>query len=401
MAMVFIGFAVEAALEWGFLGETAATLTSGVVEAGALTGEAVGTVEVAATAGLTDAAGATTAEGLGVIGTRTIQGRVAARGAIASGITTMGYKGKNAVKGIMIGPDGEALAHGDVHPDDIGNEYSGSDGKRRKIDFEHTFEDSNKHSLGLDVPLPPTKRRKGERTPHKIVSIEQYNDLQHKKNPFFTPLVDQTNMSSMRKNNGIPHTRTVIHRFSTNEGSNTQTADDNTVAFSVTANSIENPSASGAITSNAMLFDQMAQVYERYTVLKAVIRVDYFNDSTSEGKVVGISLKDDTTTLTDTGHYAELGDTIYKTLTPKEHSQIVMTANPAKYFGVKKSGIMADDRLSCATGSDARPSDALFFHVWAAPINGANSATGSVQHYMTVEYTVKWQQPIDTARSTA
>lgn len=209
-------------------------------------------------------------------------------------------------------------------------------------------------------------------------------------------------MTSMRKTNGIPSKRTVIHRFSTNEGSNSHGTTDVTVGFAVAANSLENPSAFGTIINNAMLFDQLSAIYERYTVKKATIRVDFFNESTTEGMIVGISLKDDVDVLTSTGHYAELGDTVYKTLTPKEHSTLVFTADPVKYFGTKKSNAMADDRLSTGTGGDSRPADALFFHLWSAPIDGTGAGTSPVvQMYYTVEYEATWNHPIELARSVA
>ncbi len=257
---------------------------------------------------------------------------------------------------------------------------------------------AEKHQI--TAPTRPSKRRKGNSMQFdnsaKRSKFNLTGDVVHHKiNPFF-PFP----MTSMRKSTGFPHTKKMIHRFSTNEGVVTQLSGDNTVGQAVAANAIENPHASGQITTNALLYDQMAVMYNRYTVTKATIRVDFFNKSTVDGKIVGISLKDDTVILVDTGHYAELGDTIYKSVSPLEHTQIVLQANPAKYFGVKKSNALADDRLSCATGSDARPDDKLFFHVWAAPIDGSNTGTAACQYYTTVEYEVVWQQPIEINRST-
>lgn len=264
--------------------------------------------------------------------------------------------------------------------------------KKQRIEGDTTVTD-RKHRLDLGLDDGPRKRAKGTQT---LITLVEYNRRQHKKNPHFEDVT--LIMPGKRRRNGIPATRTVTHRWSTNEVDLALLTDDTTVAARIPVNALENPFTGAATTTNAMLFDQLAAIYERYTVTKATIRCDFFNDSALDGVVVGISLKDDATQLTDTGHYAELGDTIYKTLTPKEHSQIVMTGRPGKFFGVK--AVLADDRLSCQTGGDARPDNTLFFHIWIAPIDGANTTASAVRCYITIVYTAVWQQPLTTARST-
>lgn len=265
-----------------------------------------------------------------------------------------------------------------------------------------SFAEPEEQSGGVDdklLPPPPDTGEKGE-TPHKIiVPFAEYVRIQHRKHRLLP-----TAMPGKRHKNGIPYTRTVVQRFSTNEANMNQPGTDATVGLWIYANALENPFQVTDITSNALLFDQLVKIYERYYVKKATLRVDFFNDSTTEGQVVGLSIKDDKTILSSTGQYVENGETVYRTLTPKEHSQLVLTVKPPSFFGSKHPG--SDDRLQVtATGgdaADARPSDELLFHMWTCPIDGANTvSTTKVRCFITIEYEVVWSQPRAMDRSTA
>lgn len=391
--LIAAGFALEAAIEYGAAGEAAAFVTSGLVEAGGIAGEAIGTVE-AAQVSLDAATALSETESLAIASTRAAQGRVAVRGAIAGGLSKMLDTGKNKIQSVMVDGDGTALVSGYSSPDDIGKEFAGYDTtKRRRIDYEHN--PNPKHQLS-GLPDPPTKRRrKGDTTPHKIVTIEQYNAIQHKINPL------SGNMPITRKPNGLPYTRTVVHRVSTNAILLNTASGPNTTSDFVCANALENPFSATNHTGNAMLFDQMVVQYAKYYVKKASIRVDWFNDDAVDGAVVGISLKDDTAVLTSTGQYAELGETIYRSLTPKEHTQIALSVEPPKYFGSKTPS--SDDRLQVfGTGgdaSDARADDSLYFHLWCCNIDYSLATQLKLRAFVTVEYEVIWSEPRALARS--
>lgn len=217
---------------------------------------------------------------------------------------------------------------------------------------------------------------------------------------------------SSRKPTGIPYSRKVTHRFSTNVATIALNSATNggTTAINMVANALENVMSTGT-TGNAMLFDQMAKIYDKYVVTKCSVRVDAFNELANDGVIVGLSLKDDQAVLAATGHYAELGDTVYKTLTPGEHSMLTMSVSPPKFFGSKAptsdsrlvvtNGTTPEQVSMAGDGADSRPSDPLYYHMWIAPMDSTNATAGNVQLFVTAEYEVTWMEPRELERSIA
>lgn len=280
-------------------------------------------------------------------------------------------------------------------------------GKRPKLgladDWMDAAESEGQHYSNVHEPPeaqpPPAKRVKVNQLIDRVKLLK----TQHKINPFFSPAVAMS-----RKSTGIPLSRKVTHRFSTNEGVIQIGTNDLTAHVTMLANAIENPAGFGPSTANAMLFDQLGKIYDKYVVTKASIRCDYFNGTANDlGVICGLSLKDDVNVLATTGHYAELGGTVYKTLTPLEHSTLTMSVNPGKWFGSKAPS--SDSRLTVHAGAsalagdanDARPTDELYYHMWACPIAGANATAINVHVYVTIEYEVTWSEPRNLERSVA
>ncbi len=210
---------------------------------------------------------------------------------------------------------------------------------------------------------------------------------------------DMTNSSNPI---GLPKTKKVRHTYSSAEGIIARAADANTDSFYVHANSIENPHQDAGDVHNALLYDQMVDLYERYYVTAATVRCDFFHEggAAEEGAVCGIAVLDDTTTLTKPGHYQEVGNTVWKPINPGEHQTIVFAVKPGTFFG--SAAISSDTRLAVTAGSDGRLSDPLYFHFYCAPIAG-NAATGAynVTTLITIEYEVTWFDPKSVAQSTA
>lgn len=200
---------------------------------------------------------------------------------------------------------------------------------------------------------------------------------------------------------GLPKTKKVKHAFSSTYGSITRGADALADAFIVYANSLENPLAVAADSHNALLYDQMVDLYERYYVTECTIRVDYFHEGgTTEGAIVGIAALDDTTPLTVAGHYQEVGNTVWKPITPGEHQTIIYAVNCSKFFGTKT--ISSDNRLQVTAGGDGRPSDEIFFHVYGTPLSEQTATAAYKIHCMiTLEYTAVWFDPKSVAQSVA
>jgi len=362
MALPLIAGGIVIAGEAGAFGEAIAVTTGLVVGVGEFLGEL----------------------GL-VVGSTTILEESAIVAARAAG----GASARLAVAGAVGGVINEGIHQGKVVVDIAGNFLSMADAQE---------------PLSESPGIETRKRKRGDnpKSPHKrIVTVAEFLRIHKRNHPLLASSLD---MTGKRHSNGIPYTRTVVQRFSTNEGTMNQPGNDTTVGLWILANAIENPFQDAAIVSNALLFDQMVAIYEKYYVKKATLRVDFFNDSTTEGQVVGLSLKDDVTILSSTGQYVENGETVYRTLTPKEHTQLVMAVKPPAFFGSKTPS--SDSRLQViATGgdaADARPTDALYYHLWTAPMDGVNTVTTtSVKCFITIEYEVVWSQPRDMARGVA
>lgn len=120
-------------------------------------------------------------------------------------------------------------------------------------------------------------------------------------------------------------------------------------------------------------FIQMQGMYEQYVVKKATIRWDYFNshpdgNANPDSVVVGISVKDDPTTILQPGHYQELGSSVWQVAPPEGSGKLVYEVFPPKFFGVSVKNASTDATLKAGTQGllpASQPDNLLYFHIWA------------------------------------
>lgn len=214
---------------------------------------------------------------------------------------------------------------------------------------------------------------------------------------------------------GLPVKRKVTHRFCSPNGQMTFNSNAPVVIRNtVLANDLKDPGndlGAGVITNGGgavadahdpLLREQLAAVYDRYVVLKTRIRVDFFN---AEGGgavdpaalIVGVALKDDATVLPELGRYQENGYSKWAALGPEGVTTVMYGVDVPKFFG--SSAPSSDSTLLTTFGT--APTNALFFHIFAHPIdNSINAAAAySLNFTVYVEYDVLWLEPKDVDRS--
>lgn len=159
------------------------------------------------------------------------------------------------------------------------------------------------------------------------------------------------------------------------------------------ANGCFDPEASGA-GHQPRGFDQLMALYEKYTVIKSTINVDFaWRDEVAvtakKQCTVGISLMNDSTALLGNNFdYQEDGYTNYKCLAPSQTNAIrVSNSFTPSFLGHKNP--LSENSLSGSVTAD--PLDQAFFHVFATPT--ANEDTDVIGALVYVEYVAILSDP--------
>lgn len=163
------------------------------------------------------------------------------------------------------------------------------------------------------------------------------------------------------------------------------------------ANGLYDPDITGT-GHQPMGFDQLAVLYDHYTVIGAKITVKGTNADTIYQQIVGINTLDDTTDPAsgDINTMIEQGKTKYVVFgdAASTHSKtITAKVAPKKFFG--KSNMM--DNAQLKGNAAANPTEQVYFHVVAAPIQGVNSVP--IQLHVLIEYVAVWTEPKALASS--
>lgn len=138
------------------------------------------------------------------------------------------------------------------------------------------------------------------------------------------------------------------------------------------ANGLFDPDITG-VGHQPVGFDQLMAFYDHYTVVGAKITVDFQNNDTTNESIVGVSLRDDSTTTISPYEIVESGAIDTRWLTPLGKdgckARITMASTTANYLGRKD--VMSDPELKGSAA--ANPGEQYFFHLTAYP-NSANDA---------------------------
>lgn len=174
-----------------------------------------------------------------------------------------------------------------------------------------------------------------------------------------------------------------------------------------------NPGAAGAISVSTFMvnsgndptdttgsgqplgWDQLAGLYERYSVIGAKIVVEATSADATHPIALGIHANQYQTNLTTYEHYKEQPMTQMRLMTPEQDKIVLGMKFPiSKFYGHRK--FLTDERLSSLV--TANPEDKVYCHLFAQPVDQATD-TGAVHCVVTMYQTIVFFAPRVLARS--
>lgn len=196
-------------------------------------------------------------------------------------------------------------------------------------------------------------------------------------------------------NTPLPQSQKATHRYATSFNLDPSTG--GVLAKHVfSANGMYDPDITGS-GHQPNGFDQLATLYNHYTVVGSKITIQCFNYDSAQTQIAGLSTLADSTGFTgDIFQYVEQGKSKYVTMGQKgadRSKKLVTTFSTKKFF--RKSNVMDEDDLK---GDDTQnPTEQAYYHVVAAPIGAVDTAP--VQVFVVIEYSAVWHEPKTLAQS--
>lgn len=168
--------------------------------------------------------------------------------------------------------------------------------------------------------------------------------------------------------------------------------------FSFSTNSLHDPNTTGA-GHQPMGYDQLSNIYQKYQVLGAKIKIRVQNGSTQSGALVGLFVTNSSTIGAQTvGNLLEQKASKAKIMLGPQGSG-PNTGFSTHTWSLRKElkGVRgAGDDYSANVG--ASPSIQNYFMIWMGPMDAANTS-GKVNIYAEVDYIVRWYDPIQLSQS--
>lgn len=192
----------------------------------------------------------------------------------------------------------------------------------------------------------------------------------------------------------------VAHRYCELERTLNPGAGGLNTTYVYSANGLYDPNISGA-GHQPLGFDQMASMYDQYTVIGAKIHVVFQSKDTNNFQVCGISVNDDGALNTDLQNLIENGTMKYVMVPPKGAGgdgygrtySLTYNVNPNKFLGYPKP--MSEDGLRGNNASN--PDKGCFFHIHCGSTDGTD--TSGIDFMVVIDYQVVWTEPKDLAQS--
>jgi len=167
------------------------------------------------------------------------------------------------------------------------------------------------------------------------------------------------------------------------------------VQFSV--NGLFTPSI--CATHQPMYFDQLAALYNNYTVMNSKITVDFCSPPTGAtgGFVAGVYIEDDSTITPSTGFAAaEQPSSVYTIL--NNPLNYVKTRVAKKWVAKEAYGGDIRDNDDLAGSASANPANEQFFTVFVGNFSGVATISGLLA-LVTIEYDTVWDKLKNLASS--
>jgi len=161
-------------------------------------------------------------------------------------------------------------------------------------------------------------------------------------------------------------------------------------------NGLYDPNITG-VGHQPLGFDQLMTLYDHYFGLKAKVHIQWMNDSTFTGALVGYSITDTNAITTPLSNRLENPWTrsvpVNDVASPP--IQQTVTIDLAEFFGRKISDLEDTTLRGTSTGN---PADQAYLIVWSQLVNSGASAL-NVDIVVTIEYYAAFTEPKDLASS--
>lgn len=170
----------------------------------------------------------------------------------------------------------------------------------------------------------------------------------------------------------------------------------------VSANGAYDPASLGAGATQPLGWDNLAALYDHYTVLGSKITVKFIKSTDTDTDVdlsqVGLFINDDTTLSATTGlELLQRPDVKNAVLFPEDGSKTLV-----KYFSAKKYFARNPRDSDVLTAlNNANPSEEAYFFAFQCPMDKAGTVNPAlIRLYIEVDYIIEWSEPRDIAKST-
>lgn len=191
---------------------------------------------------------------------------------------------------------------------------------------------------------------------------------------------------------GFPKKMMMTHKYSQTVSLTSTGGIYNNLTFN--CNGLYDPDAAAG-GHQPLYFDQMAAIYDHYTVIGSKITVKLVPaTSTTDGYATGIFINDDATPLiTSLAHLEEQSTGKYRVVPPAYRGTTILTAkwSAKKTFG---GSILGNDNLQ--GGATSNPSELSVFTIG---LEGLGGATVQIFAQILIEYIAVWDELRDIAQS--
>lgn len=187
---------------------------------------------------------------------------------------------------------------------------------------------------------------------------------------------------------GLPAQQKFKHVYTYTQQSTTTSGVIVTNLFST--NGMTTPKSSGA-TTQPQYFDQLAALYNHYTIIgsKCTVRAIPNPSSANSSVFVGLYLEDDTSIAptTNTDFLNQKSPNTYRVLGPQSGNGVTLVSRwSAKKLGGK---VMANPNMQGTTA--ANPTEQQWWCLYIGPIDG--SSTTVTQFVVEIQYIAVWREP--------
>lgn len=162
------------------------------------------------------------------------------------------------------------------------------------------------------------------------------------------------------------------------------------------ANSLNDPWA-GEGAQLPLGLDQLAALYQRYTVVGCTIMIQCHFSALTGASRVGLALRNDNTSLANAEYYTELPLSVMKIASGDVDIVNLGMRYKAKRFWKVRRFKEADQLEGTFTTSPGDPSEVAYWHFWVQDLN-ANEAT-TLEYSATMVWDILLTDPVIPARS--